>query len=170
MGQPNAGPTAEKYSDQGMMSQVFKQYAQAASGDLQFAIWYNLQDRPSDERLYGLLTPDGQPKPAFSTYQALAKALADARFERFLPQAETGSDKLEAYRFALQGKPDRALFIAWRKDAGAAIALPVPATQATITDTAGRDTSVADGDASDLNPAAGALSIAVGPDPIIIRY
>lgn len=170
IGQPSAGPAAEGYSDERTMAQVFKGFAQALSADLQFAIWYILDDQPNDVRMYGLLGPGLQPKPAYRTYQILAQALASAYFERVLSAEETGDKRIEAYRFAVSGGEYRTLLIAWRVDEGPALALPIPAGQVLLTDVAGQETLITEGGEGDLNPAAGALSIGISSAPLLIRY
>jgi hypothetical protein len=127
-------------------------------------------DKHADARTYGLVGPDGKPKPARATYALLANALKTARFEALLGKDETGSDKIEAYRFSASAGPGKTLLIAWRKDEGAALALPIPAASAVVVDVQGESTTITEGQAGDLNNSAGALSVGVGPSPLLIYY
>ena len=170
IGQPSAGPASEGYSQEKQSALLIQQHAQAILAKMPFAIWYCLQDISGDQRAYGLLSAGGKPKPAYATYQRLALALNAARFERLLSPAEAGSDKIEAYLFQQPAGERKALLLAWRRDAGAALPLPIPANSARLTSSAGAQTMVSDGGAGDMNPAAGALSVGVGPDPLIIEY
>lgn len=171
IGQPSAGPADEGYSDERTMAQIYKGFARAIAANLETAIWHKLEDRPTDERLYGLLDEGLEPKPAYATYQALARQLSDAYFVGVMGDEETGSDIIEAYRFSLSGT-DRhnTLLIVWRENEGPDVAMQIPAAQAVVIDTAGRETVIADGDAGDLNEKTGSLAIGISTEPVLIRY
>ncbi len=170
IGQPSAGPAAEKYSDERTMQTMAREYVQAISADMQFVVWYCWQDGKGDERKYGLLDENAERKPAFGTLVALGKALSRARFERVLGKGETGSDKIEAYLFATPADAEKSLIFAWRIGDGAAVPLAIPATRAKVVNLAGAVTEVADGDKMDTNSASGALAIGVGTAPVMIYY
>jgi len=170
IGQPSAGPAGEGYSDELTMRMIIREHAQALLADVQFAIWYGWQDKDGDVRAYGLMDADGEPKPALATYTLLANALGQSRFAGALAREETGNDKIEAYRLAVTARPGTTLVIAWRKDDGPALPLPIPAATAVVTDATGKATTISEGQAGDLNSSAGALSVGVGPAPVLIYY
>jgi hypothetical protein len=170
IGQPTAGPAAEKYTMEKAVQTLAREYTQAISADLQFVIWYCWQDARGDERAYGLLGADAQPKPTFHALTVLGPALAQARFERLLSKEETGSDKIEAYLYATPTGAEKSLIIAWRVSDGAAAPLQIPAAKARVVDLAGQSVVAADGDKGDLDSAGGALAIGVGTTPVLIYY
>ena len=170
IGQPNVGPDAEGYSDEKTMALVYQELARAAPARLEAVIWHKLLDRPGEERLYGLVAPDEQPKPAYGAFQSLVRALEGARFVGTLGEEEAGSSDMEGYRFRLDGEPSGTLLIAWSKADTKRTTLTISAASVSVIDSAGRETVIQDGDAGDANRQANKIGVDVSHGPVMIRY
>jgi hypothetical protein len=72
---------------------LVKKIATAPAFGVEAYFWYNLRDDGEDpadpEHHFGLARHDGQPKPAWSAYQALIRELGAARYLRSMPAQET---------------------------------------------------------------------------------
>jgi hypothetical protein len=169
IGQPSAGPANESYSDEKTMALIYRELARAISADLEAIIWHKLVDRPGESRLYGLLTPELEAKPAYATYRALTTALAHARFAGPLSAAESGSKQIEAYRFALDDGPHDTLLIAWNTAEDGQVAMVLPATEATVTDIYGQETVLPSADSASTGKL-GELRITLSSSPVLIAY
>ena len=152
------------------MALVYQELARAAPARLEAVIWHKLLDRPGEERLYGLVAPDEQPKPAYGAFQSLVRALEGARFVGTLGEEEAGSSDMEGYRFRLDGEPSGTLLIAWSKADTKRTTLTISAASVSVIDSAGRETVIQDGDAGDANRQANKIGVDVSHGPVMIRY
>lgn len=168
VGQPTAGPAQEGYSDEKTADEMLRSYVRAVWAGLPTAVWHKLQDRPQDIRLYGLVDAGGVPKPAYRTYQLLARYLSGAYFQGELNPPDAGP--LEAYQFAYDGEGFSQLLIAWRTNDGPAVTLHIPAPRVQAMDTAGEEIEIRDGEKNDMDPAGGSVGIPVGFHPLLLLY
>ena len=171
IGQPSAGPPAEGYSDEKAMAHVYKGLVQAIAADLRVVIWHRFQDQEGDTRLYGLLSPEGTPKPAYQAFQTLTHNLAQAHYQGPF-ENPAGNRGLAAYRFFLEDSGDgyTTLVAAWCADEGQSATLVLQATSVSILDVRGRETVVADGGPADREGQAGRIGLSISDEPVLLRY
>ena len=98
---PSTGDIQSRY--------VVQYLTQAMSLDLDFLIWWMLNDLTSTYTYgNGLVTDDNPPtiKPAFTAYATAAARIGPAQFRAALTATETQNAKLEVYRFRDARPPD----------------------------------------------------------------
>ena len=163
IGQPNAGPVEEGYSDEKTMGLLYREMARAISADLEAIIWHKLVDRNKETRLYGLYTPELEAKPAAATFQTLTAALANARFAGRLDATESGNKRIEGYRFDLDDDTYSTLLIAWNTAEEGAVEMSLPTTEAVMTDIFGQKTALGPADSDEL-------LVELSANPVLITY
>ena len=149
---------------------VVQLYTQAMAADIDIMIWWMLHDAGIGYPDTGLVTNDTPPirKPAFSVYKNMTEEMWSTHFERALTPAETGNNKIEAYRFRDYVR-QRTLYIAWLNpvESNETHPLRITAPLATIKSIEGNVTGVvADGDDGVID---GRVTIEISSRPIYIE-
>lgn len=171
VGQPNAGPAQEGYSDQSTVAELVKTYARLASTDMPAGIWHKFRDRPDEVRLYGIVDAAGAPKPAYVAYQQAERLFSNAVFAGDLAE-NSGSAHMEGYRFEYAGTDGfSTLVIAWTEKDRPAQTLNLPAEHVKVISFFAQDESaIEDADSNDLNPQEGLVGVEIGDMPLAILY
>jgi hypothetical protein len=166
----HSNPAPELPSSETTQShQVAEIFIQSISLDIKFLIWFSFFDPgggyPFDN---GLVTNDSPPakKRAFFVFQVLTQEFDTARFERKLPDSETGSHLLEVYQFQDDLK-QRKVYAAWLNpiDTNATKPLQLLTAQATVYDVLWNPTLVKDVDDGKVD---GKIKVQVNGQPIYI--
>ncbi|AHF89595.1 glycoside hydrolase family 10 [Opitutaceae bacterium TAV5] len=151
---------------------LVKKISTAPSLGIGAYFWYNLRDDGLDpgepEHHFGLTLHDGQPKPAWSAFQALIRELGAARYLRSLPESGLPAGAwAHLYRLPADGSasPARHTLVLWRE--GASRQTPVwldagaGARITAVTDLMGNPIKVAAG--------SGGVAFPVTDDPVYVH-
>jgi hypothetical protein len=95
------------------VTRLVQLFAQSFAADIKVTIWWMLYDPGGYFQGFGLVTNNNppQPKPAFTAYQTAYNLLGGTLATRTLSLAETGTTKMEAYRFQTATKG--VVYVAW---------------------------------------------------------
>lgn len=142
--------------------------AQSMAADLDIMIWWMLYDPGSFYPNYGLVTREGERKPAFYAFQTAAAQFNTAHFERLLTVEEMGgATDMQAYKF-IDYVYNRRMYVAWTNPINASNERPLQltASQATVKDIYGNAHIVYDGDDGVID---GRVTITITNDPVYIE-
>jgi hypothetical protein len=148
---------------------VVELFTQSFAADLPVMIWWMLYD-PGGPYWNNGLVSDGSPpqvKSSYLAYQNIVAELQYAHFTRALSDAETGSEKMEAYAFR-DDTLKRITYVAWLNpvDTNDTLILRLPAATATIRSIFGSAYVLNDADDGDTD---GHISLPVGGQPVYVE-
>ncbi|RIK43883.1 MAG: hypothetical protein DCC55_04285 [Chloroflexi bacterium] len=166
----NAHPLEEFSSNDEIQSRyVVSLFAQGLAADVKINTWWPFIDiGPTYEYDSGLITVDGQLKPAYGVFQLMTQELGSAQYVRTLTQAQTGNADLEVHEFT-DTATGQTLYVAWRNPVDnpslPGLPLALNAAQVLVKDLYGATSVVNDADDGSAN---GRVTVSVGR-PVYIR-
>lgn len=149
---------------------VVQLYAQSIAADLGVMIWFSLFDPPEWYPFKnGLVTADDPPrvKESMTAYRTAVQLLAGVRADAVLSAAETGSDRMLAYRFR-DDADGRTVYVAWMHpfETTEQASLQIPAARATRYDLFGTKTTLLDRDDGQQD---GMVTVTVSAQPLYLE-
>jgi hypothetical protein len=141
---------------------VVQLFTRSMVADLDFTIWFMLNDDPVWR--YGLLDLDLNPKPSYRAFTALARQLPSPQYVRTWNSAETGSEQIEAHQFLTVDESIWTI-VTWTND-DLSHAMSLTAGSVVVVDMYGSQTTIYDRDDGKMD---GKVRVTVGPSPVYLR-
>ena len=160
----HSGPDSSHASQSSHVVQLF---TQAKAADISMLTWWTMWDIQGYPFDNGLVTADGEKKPAFLAYQEMVEQLVTAEFVRTWNVGETGDRRIEVHQFDDPAK-DRQLYVLWFNPAWSDGSRPIKirASSARVIDMYGAAFTVSDG--AD-GVADGMVTVTAGAAPIYVE-
>lgn len=168
VGSPSDGPPEDEqdYSPERQARNVIKEMARATAAGLPIIIWYQAVDLPADRWKYGLMHPNLNPKPGYTSYQILTRELSG--FSAVQPRLLLGP-AVEGYDFTVRGGTKTALWQVQGNGAWLQLKIAGPGGSVRIVDKAGGVSFSTDGAAGDPDGRNGFVPVWVDSSPRIVE-